>query len=103
MIAQTLNLFEAIYYNAGVEIGRQTFDVPTVLQTLNNGVGFSDFLITGFVIPSGATNVQFHANWFNNDGADRYFIRGAQAPPCIPGVDCPIPDPRTCPSRRGCC
>ena len=89
--AQRLNLFEAIYYNAGGEIGRQTFDVSTLLPVLNNGAGFSDFLITGFSIQAGSTLVQFHANWFNNDGADRYFIRGAQAPPCIPGVNCPTP------------
>jgi hypothetical protein len=94
-VDQTLFVFEAIYYGAGGELSRQTFDVPTVLPTLNNGAGFSDFQITGFLIPALATGVEFHANWFNNDGADRYFIRGAGAVPCIPDVDCPelVPEP----------
>jgi hypothetical protein len=93
-VDQTLNLFEAIYFNGAVEISRQTFDIATVLETVNNGAGFSDFLITGFVIPGTTTHIQFHANWFNNDGADRYFIQGAQSVPCTPGVDCPVvPEP----------
>lgn len=95
--AQTLYLFEAIYFGAAGEISRQTFAAPTVLQTINNGAGFSDFIITGFVMPAGTTGVQFHANWFNNDGADRYFLKGAQAAPCDPNVpgDCPesVPEP----------
>ena len=83
---QTLYLFSATY-NVG---GSQTFDLTTVLQTNNNGVGFSDFLLSGFVIPAGATTVQFTATWFNNDGADRYFLVGAEAPP-LPAV----PEPAT--------
>jgi len=83
---QTLYLFSATY-NVG---GSQTFDVTTVLQTNNNGVGYSDFLLSGFVIPAGATTVQFTATWFNNDGADRYFLVGAESTP-LPAV----PEPAT--------
>lgn len=83
---QTLYLFTATY-NVG---GSQTFDLTTVLQTNNNGVGYSDFLLSGFLIPPGATTVQFTATWFNNDGADRYFLVGAEAPP-LPSV----PEPAT--------
>lgn len=83
---QTLYLFSATY-NVG---GSQTFDVTTVLQTNNNGVGYSDFLLSGFVIPAGATTVQFTATWFNNDGPDRYFLVGAESTP-LPAV----PEPAT--------
>jgi hypothetical protein len=83
---QTLYLFTATY-DVG---GSQTFDLTTVLQTNNNGVGFSDFLLSGFIIPAGATTVQFTATWFNNDGADRYFLVGAAAQP-LPAV----PEPAT--------
>jgi hypothetical protein len=83
---QTLYLFKATYSDGS----SQTFDLTTVLQTNNNGVGYSDFLLSGFVIPAGATTVQFTATWFNNDGADRYFLIGAEAPP-LPSV----PEPAT--------
>jgi hypothetical protein len=83
---QTLYLFTATY-NVG---GSQTFDLTTILQTNNNGVGYSDFLLSGFVIPAGATTVQFTATWFNNDGADRYFLIGAESQP-LPSV----PEPAT--------
>jgi hypothetical protein len=83
---QTLYLFSATY-DVG---GSQTFDLTTVLQTNNNGVGYSDFLLSGFIIPAGATTVQFTATWFNNDGADRYFLVGAEQPP-VPAV----PEPAT--------
>jgi len=83
---QTLYLFTATYSDGS----SQTFDLTTVLQTNNNGVGYSDFLLSGFVIPAGATTVQFTATWFNNDGADRYFLIGAEAQP-LPSV----PEPAT--------
>ena len=51
----------------------------TVLTVNHNGVGFSDFLLSGFVLPGAATHVKFHANWFNNSGADRYFLIGEDA------------------------
>lgn len=79
---QRLDVFSAIFSN-----GTQTFDVSTVLQVNNNGVGFSDFLLTGFTIPAGATTVQFSATWFDNDGPDRYFLIGANA--------VPVPEPST--------
>jgi PEP-CTERM motif len=53
--------------------------VVTVLPVNHNGAGFSDFLLSGFVIAGSATHVKFHANWFNNSGADRYFPIGAGA------------------------
>ena len=80
---QRLDVFSAIF-DVG---GTQTFDISTVLQTNNNGVGFSDFLLSGFVIPNGATTVTFSATWFDNDGPDRYFLIGAEATP--------IPEPLT--------
>jgi len=79
---QQLFVFSAIFSN-----GTQTFDIPTILQVNNNGVGFSDFLLTGFTIPAGATSVQFSATWFDNDGPDRYFLLGATA--------VPVPEPST--------
>jgi hypothetical protein len=101
-VDQRLDLFEALYFNGAVLLSQQTFDVPTVLETINNGAGFSDFLITGFSIPALATHVRFRAEWFNNDGADRYFIRGAAPdPPCTIGVDCPVPDPQDVPEPAG--
>lgn len=94
---QTLYYFEANYYNGAALLSSQVFDVETVLQVINNGVGYSDFLMSGFVIPVGATNVQFEAKWYNNDGADRYFIIGANSPPPCqvgdPGCDVNLPEP----------
>jgi hypothetical protein len=81
-VAQTLNLFEALYYTDDDDsafLSSQVFDVVTVLPTNNNGVGFSDFLLSGFALPGTATHVKFRANWFNNDGPDRYFIIGENA------------------------
>jgi PEP-CTERM motif len=81
-VAQTLNLFEALYYTDDDDaafLSSQVFDVVTVLPVNHNGAGFSDFLLSGFVIPGSATHVKFHANWFNNSGADRYFLIGADA------------------------
>ena len=98
---QTLFIFEAIYFNGAVELSRQTFELAggTLLPVNNNGVGYSDFLLSGFVIPALATNVTFHANWWNNDGADRYFLIGGQAVPCDPATDptgCgTVPEPTT--------
>jgi hypothetical protein len=81
-VAQTLNLFEALYYTDDDDaafLSSQVFDVVTVLPVNHNGVGFSDFLLSGFMLPASATHVKFHANWFNNSGADRYFLIGADA------------------------
>jgi len=81
-VAQTLNLFEALYYTDDDDaafLSSQVFDVVTVLPVNHNGVGFSDFLLSGFMLPASATHVKFHANWFNNAGADRYFLIGADA------------------------
>ena len=81
-VAQTLNLFEALYYTDDDDaafLSSQVFDVVTVLPVNHNGAGFSDFLLSGFMIPGSATHVKFHANWFNNSGADRYFLIGADA------------------------
>lgn len=89
-VAQTLNLFEALYYTAaddGALLSSQLFDIETLLPTNNNGVGFSDFLLSGFALPGTATHVKFHAKWFNNDGPDRYFLIGADVQP--------IPEPST--------
>jgi hypothetical protein len=79
---QRLDEFSAIFSN-----GTQTFDVSTVLQVNNNGVGFSDFLLSGFTIPASATTVQFRATWFDNDGPDRYFLIGQNPTP--------VPEPST--------
>ena len=93
--AQTLNYFGAYYFDVnGNPVSSQVFDIATLLQTNNNGVGFSDFLLSGFLIPATATTVQFQASWFNNDGADRYFIIGANVPPCTENCGgTPTPEP----------
>lgn len=91
---QTLYEFTASYFDAGGLLSAQTFDVESILQVNNNGVGYSDFILTGFVIPVGATHVKFDARWFNNDGPDRYFILGEDVQPCT--TDCPpvnVPEP----------
>jgi len=80
---QNLILFTADY-DVGAD---QTFDITTSLPTNNNGVGFSDFLLTGFVIPAGATSVTFIASWFDNDGPDRFFV--------VAGDAVPVPEPST--------
>jgi hypothetical protein len=64
-----------------------------VLQVANNGVGFSDFLFTDLDLSS-ADYVQFYAKWFNNDGADRYFIVGCEEGDENCGSDVPpVPEP----------
>jgi hypothetical protein len=88
-IAQTLFTFRAEYLSGGDVQSSQTWSGPTVLQVNNNGVGFSDFLLSGFNIAAGTEQVRFFASWFNNDGADRFFLIGAQADPD------PIPEPMT--------
>jgi hypothetical protein len=93
---QSLYLFEAIYFTGAVETSRQTFETaspypnPYPLDAANQGNGYSDFLLTDFVIPDGTTNVQFRAVWFNNDGGDRFFLISGDA------VDCAI-NPELCP------
>jgi len=84
---QNLYVFSAIYCTAANVCTSQTFDITTSLQVNNNGVGFSDFLLTGFLIPVNTATVQFYADWFNNDGADRYFLVGVNTPPTV------VPEP----------
>jgi hypothetical protein len=86
---QTLKVFTATYCITVGNCTAQTFDVATALKTNNNGVGFSDFLLTGFVIPAGTTTVQFFADWLGNDGPDRYFLIGQNTP------GTPVPEPAT--------
>jgi hypothetical protein len=86
--AQTLYEFQATYSGPGGTT-TQTFTTDTILQVNNNGEGYSDFLLSGFVIPTGATGVQFRADWFNNDGADRYFLIAGNSPAA------PVPEPAT--------
>lgn len=87
-VPQTLRLFEASYFSAsnGTNlIGTDAYTGPTSLKTNNNGVGFSDFLLEGFMIPAGTQSVQFRAQWLNNSGADRYFlVPGTSAPSAVP-------------------
>jgi hypothetical protein len=81
-VPQTLTEFEALYYTAADDsalLSNQLFDVETILPVNHNGVGFSDFLLSGFALPGAATHVKFHAEWFNNAGADRYFLIGENA------------------------
>ncbi len=89
---QILRLFEVTYYSGADgsgEIGTEAYTGPTELKTNNNGVGFSDFLLEGFMIPDGTQSLQFQAEWFNNSGADRYFLIGGDQGPA------PIPEPST--------
>ncbi len=83
---QILRSFMISYYSdAGTtSTGSQTYTGPTSLKTIYNGVGFSDFLITGIVIPGSTTHIMFTASWFNNDGPDSYFLIKAGAPPSVP-------------------
>lgn len=93
--AQTLHYFTANYFDAdGNLVGSQTFeqDGGTVLQTNNNGVGWSDFLLSGFALADGTATVQFDAKWFSNNGPDRYFLIGLGAEP---QPDLPVPEPGT--------
>ena len=93
--AQILRLFEAEYFSdaAGTtSIGTDTYTGPTVLTTNNNGVGFSDFLLQGFMAPIGTQSIIFNAQWFNTDGPDRYFLVAGDADP----VPNPVPEPSAC-------
>lgn len=89
-VPQILRLFEAVYYS-GLDgtglIGTDAYSGPTSLKTNHNGVGFSDFLLEGFMVPNGTQSVRFTAQWFNNAGADRYFLVGA------PPVPNRVPEP----------
>ncbi|MCB9385950.1 MAG: PEP-CTERM sorting domain-containing protein [Bryobacterales bacterium] len=91
---QRLDLFTATYYSdAGgtAVIGTDTYTGPTSLKTNNNGVGYSDFILDGFMTPAGTQSIQFRAVWFNNDGPDRYFLIGGNQSP----VPNPVPEPAT--------
>jgi PEP-CTERM motif len=91
---QRLDLFQAIYYSdAGgtTPIGTDTYTGPTALKTNNNGVGYSDFILDGFMVPLGTQSIKFNAIWFNTDGPDRYFLIGGNQTP----VPNPIPEPAT--------
>lgn len=91
---QILYIFEALYYQNGTLLGSDIYDAGAsgfAPGIDNQGNGYSDFLLTGFSILSGTTHVQFRAKWFDNDGADRYFLIASTAPPCNPN------DPNSCP------
>jgi hypothetical protein len=91
-VAQILYSFEARYLGAGgALISSQVFDVPTALPTVNDGAGWSDFLLTGFTLAPNTAFVQFVASWRQNDGPDRYFLIGANAQP----EPSPVPEPAT--------
>ena len=93
-VNQILRFFGASYFSnadgTGL-IGSDTYTGPTSLKTNNNGVGYSDFLLDGFMIPVGTQSIQFRAQWFNNDGADRYFLIGGEEDP----TPNPVPEPAT--------
>ncbi len=95
--AQILSEFTMIFCNADCSvstgIAQSLAGVPHTLQTANNGVGFSDFLMQGFDLlddNGGDGFVQFHAVWFNNDGPDRYFLAPGDTP-----VPSEVPEPST--------
>lgn len=63
------------------------------LPVANNGVGYSDYLLTGLDL-TGFTSIQFQAKWFNNDGADRFFLIGCDPEEEDCGSDVPpVPEP----------
>lgn len=90
---QILREFSLIFCgdeNCAGEVGTsQSYFGPTELKTINNGVGFSDFLLNGFDLSDdngSAEFVKFVAKWLNNAGPDRYFViagddPGSDAPP----------------------
>jgi len=106
-IAQTLNSFSMVFCSATVAVADDPVDcavqggstTQTYLydglfdfKTTHNGVGYSDFVMGLFDFNDAngtATIVQFQANWFNNDGPDRFFIIAGDAdevdnPPEVP-------------------
>lgn len=96
---QILREFSLIFCadeNCAGEVGtRQSYLGPTELKTINNGVGFSDFLLEGFDLGDdngSAEFVKFVAQWLNNAGPDRYFVVSGEDP----GSDVPpIPEAST--------
>ncbi|MEZ5366587.1 MAG: PEP-CTERM sorting domain-containing protein [Bryobacterales bacterium] len=93
-VAQRLDLFTATYYSdlgGTTVLGTDTYTGPTSLKTNNNGVGYSDFILDGFMTPAGTKSIKFRAVWFNNDGPDRYFLIGGNQ---TPGPN-PVPEPAT--------
>lgn len=84
--AQTLREFGAYYYAADgtTLLGSQIFLTDTLLQVLNNGTGYSDFLLTGFQMAANTAYVSFNGQWFNNDGPDAFFLIGATPTTYVP-------------------
>ncbi len=68
-------------------------NVFATLGVANNGVGFSDYLFTDVDL-TGFDRIQFQAKWFNNDGADRWFLVGCEEGDEGCGSDVPpVPEP----------
>lgn len=62
----------------------------TTLGLTNNGNGFADDLITGFVAPGAGDNVFFQLTYLNaNDGTEEFFLINTASPPPV------VPEPAT--------
>ena len=100
---ESLYELEVIYSYASGPTTNQlwTYAGGLVLDANRQGNGYSDFLMSGFTIPGTATGVQFRAEWFDDDGGDRFFLIPAGTTPCDPNVpdSCPplpdVPEPAT--------
>jgi hypothetical protein len=90
-LAPTLTYF-AEFIN-GVEVA--TFGSPgavtgSTLVLTNNGNGFADDLLTGFVTPAPGDTVFFRLSYTNaNDGTEEFFLINTASPPPV------VPEPGT--------
>jgi PEP-CTERM motif len=90
-LSPTLTYF-AEFIN-GVEVA--TFGSPgavtgSALVLTNNGNGFADAILSGFVAPASGDNVFFRLSYTNaNDGTEEFFLINTAAPPPV------VPEPST--------
>jgi len=85
----TLTYFDE-YINGGLVASYGTAGATTggtALNVVNNGNGYADDLITGFVAPTlGTDTVTFHLTYLNaTDGTEEFFlVNTASPPPTVP-------------------
>lgn len=89
-VPQTLGYFD-MYVN-GLKVAGYDPATATLIPTNNNGNGYADYLLEGFSLAGfGATDPVYFtmAMPIADDGAEQFFLIGAQAPPSA------VPEPST--------
>lgn len=95
--AETDKLFYFRVYIDGTLV--YEFDSPngTVISSINNGTGYSDYLLSTIDLSSytGTAKVVFDAKWQSGDGNDYFFIVPSDCRPGDPGCGQSVPEPDT--------